>query len=293
MLALGKLDESSFLGPWRGARPYERRRPVRFAPVLYGEDHAHRHTEFCLLLEGKCRFSFDHQASVLQAGDLVACPTGLPHAEAYCRPGEGYRLAWWSLEESGPTLHVTRYSRRGGFAIEHLMDFALLPAEARAKLGALRAAANAARRPDVEMVREAMLTLTLALYRRALEGGEAQLDSRAQLVRRAADFVRANAHRALVLADVAQAVRMSPNYLTSLFRAETGASLGRFILAERIALAQRRLGEAGASVKTVANELAFADAFTFSRAFKRVTGSAPSAALKRFSPGENPGDRRS
>lgn len=277
VVALGKLDAAHLLGPWRGARPQDRRRRMRFAPVLYGEDHAHGHGEFCLLLEGECRFSFDHVGSVLVAGDLVTCPAGLAHAEAYRRPGVGYRLAWWNLSDETPSLHVTRYSRRGGFAMEHLMNLALLPADAREKLAGLRALVAAPRRPDIESVREALLTLTLALYRRVLDGGEAQLDSRAQLVRRAAEHVRAHAGRALALADVARAVHVSPNYLTSLFRAETGAPLGRFILGERVALAQRRLREAGASVKSVALELEFADPFTFSRAFKRVTGRSPKA----------------
>jgi AraC-like DNA-binding protein len=275
VIALGKLDAGRVLGPWRGARPPERRRKMRFAPVLYGEDHAHGHAELCLLLEGRCRFSFDHTGSVLEAGDLVICPAGLPHAEAYCRPGEGYRLAWWSLSEAEPRLHVTRYARRGGFAMEHLMNLALLPAEARGKLGVLRALAGSPRRPEADALREAMLTVTLALYRRVLDGGGAQLDTRAQLVQRAADFVRTHAVRALALADVASAAQVSPNYLTGLFRTETGTPLGRFILAERIALAQRRLRLPGASVKTVALELEFADPFTFSRAFKRVTGQSP------------------
>ena len=277
MVALGKLDAGHVLGPWRGARPQDCRPRMRFAPVLYGEDHAHGHAELCLLLEGRCRFSFEHAGCVLQAGDLVVLPAGLPHAEAYVRPGEGYRLAWWSLNEAEPRLHVTRYARRGGFAMEHLMNLALLPADAREKLAKLRARAASARRPDADAVREAMLSVTLALYRRVLDGGEAQLDSRAQLVRRATEFVRANTGRALALADVANAVHVSPNYLTSLFRAETGTPLGRFILAERIALAQRRLRPAGATVKSVAAELGFADPFTFSRAFKRVTGQSPKA----------------
>ena len=274
-MALGKLDAGRVLGPWRGARPQERRRKMRFVPVLYGEDHAHGHAELCLLLEGRCRFSFDHVGCVLEAGDLVVCPAGLPHAEAYGRLGEGYRLAWWNLSEDAPQLHVTRYARRGGFAMEHLMNLALLPADAREKLTVLRELAGASRRPDADVLREAMLTVTLALYRRVLDGGEAQLDTRAQLVRRAVEHVRANAGRAFSLAEVAQAVHVSPNYLTSLFRAETGTPLGRFILMERIALAQRRLREPDASVKAVALELGFADPFTFSRAFKRVTGRSP------------------
>ena len=83
------------------------------------------------------------------------------------------------------------------------------------------------------------------------------------------------------MTDVARAVHVSPNYLTGLFRKETGTSLGRFILGERIGRAQKELGQAGASVKTVALQLGFADPFTFSRAFKRVTGRSPMAMLKR------------
>jgi len=284
VVALGKLDAGRVLGPWRGGRPADRRRRMRFAPVLYGEDHAHGHAELCLLLEGRCRFSFNRAGCVLEAGDLVVCPAGLPHAEAYCRPGQGYRLAWWNPSEDEPRLHVTRYARRGGFAMEHVMNLALLPADAREKLARLRALAAAPRRPDPEALREAMLTVTLALYRRVLAGGAAQLDTRAQLVRRAAEHVRSNTGRALTLAEVAQAVHVSPNYLTGLFRTETGTPLGRFILGERIALAQNRLRQPGASVKAVAHDLGFADPFTFSRAFKRVTGRAPMAWLAANSP---------
>ncbi len=265
------------LGPWRGVRPPERRPRRPFTPVLYGEEHAHGHAELCLLLAGRCRFSFDHRGSVLETGDLVICPPQCPHAEAYRRPGEGYRLAWWSLSEAEPRLHVTRYARRGGFTMEHGMNLALLPGEARERLAALRRLAASPRRPSAEALREALLTLTLALYRRVLDGGAAQLDTRAELVRRAAAQVRAQAGRALTLAEVAREAQVSPNYLTALFRAETGTPLGRFILEERIVLAQRRLREPGATVKAVALDLAFADPFTFSRAFKRVTGRSPQA----------------
>lgn len=277
--ALGQLEPGRVLGPWRGHAPADRRRRMKFAPVLYGEDHAHGHAELCLLIEGRCRFSFNRATGVLRAGDLVLCPAGMAHAEAHVRPGDGYRLVWWSLNESDPRLHVTRYARRGGFALEHLMNLALLPADVRGRLQKLRALVAGARPPDCDALREAMLTVALALYRRVLDGGEAQLDTRAQLVRRAVEFVRTQADRPLALADVARAVHVSPNYLTGLFRAETGTPLGKFILVERIARAQRELARPGASVKAVALELGFADPFTFSRAFKRVTGRSPRASL--------------
>jgi AraC-like DNA-binding protein len=279
--ALGGLDSPRVLGPWRGRRPAERRRRAKFVPVLYGEDHAHDHAELCLLLAGRCHFSFGHAGGVLVPGDLVVCPAGQPHAESWRRRGESYRLAWWNLHEREPTLHVTHYAQRGGFSLVHQLSLAALPAEARGRLDTLRGLAAAKTAPVVESLREALLTLTLALYRCALESGEAQLDTRAQLVRRAAEFVRAEAHRPLALAAVARAVHVSPNYLTGLFRATTGVPLGRFVLEERIALAQRRLSGAGATVKTVALELGFSDPFSFSRAFKRVTGRAPSQWVAR------------
>lgn len=273
--AVGALNDGRVLGPWSGRRPAEARARRKFVPVLYGDDHAHGHAELCLLIEGRCCFSFGHAGALLQAGDLVMCAAGVPHAESYAREGDSYRLAWWSLHATEPSLHATRYTRRGGFVLEHRMSLATLPAEARARLATLREMTNASAAPVVDAVREAMLTITLALYRRVLEAGEAQLDTRAHLVRRAAEFVRGSGGRPLTLADVARAVHVSPNYLTGLFRTESGVPLGQFILSERMQLAQARLQRAGATVKAVALELGFADPFSFSRAFKRVTGRSP------------------
>ena len=278
--AVGRLKPAQVLGPWRQHTPAECRRTTRFVPALYDDNHAHGHAELCLMLEGQCVFSLDHAAAVLRPGDLVVCPAGHPHAEAFVRKSDPYRLVWWSLNTDEPTLHVTRYTRRGGFAMDHRMSLAALPAEARKRLESLRLLSAGAALPDLDAMREAMLTLTLALYRRALDGGEKQLDTRAQLVRRAAEFVKAHAREPLTLAGVARAVHVSPNYLTGLFRSETGTSLGQFILQERMVCAQELLRQPGASVKAVALELGFADPFTFSRAFKRVTGRTPSRLLQ-------------
>jgi len=114
--ALGRLGPGHVLGPWRGNRPAQRRRRMKFAPVLYGEDHAHGHAELCLLIEGRCRFSFHHEGCVLQPGDLVFCAANTPHAEAYVRRGDGYRLVWWSLSETQPRFPAPPVARPGRLA---------------------------------------------------------------------------------------------------------------------------------------------------------------------------------
>ncbi|MBP6508272.1 MAG: cupin domain-containing protein, partial [Opitutaceae bacterium] len=219
IIAIGRLDAAHLLGPWPRHVPARCRRRAQFTPVLYDENHAHEHAELCLLIEGHCVFSLDHAASVLNPGDLVVCPAGRPHGETFVRAGTGYRLVWWSLHRAEPTVHVTRYRKRGGFSLEYQLSLRELPAEAQARVALLRKLAEAKNTPAVEALRESMLTLALALYRRVLDGGEAQVDTRAQLVRRAVEFVRAQSDRPLALADVAHAVHVSPNYLTGLFRA--------------------------------------------------------------------------
>jgi len=288
MACLARLDSSRLFGAWEGGNPIERRRRARFAPVLCTEDHSHPHQEICLLLTGRCRFSFQHRVSVLKPGDMVACPGNVPHAEAFCSSRESYRLAWWMLRDEDPVLHVRRYRRRRGYDVEHAVRLAALTPYGRERLDILRelAARSLRLRPSTEALREAMVSVTLELYRRVLKSGETPVDSRAELVRKVTDFVRANSARSLALADVAGAFHMSPNYLTSLFHSQTGMSLGRFILTERMARAQQMLRQTGASVKSVGLDLGFSDAFTFSRAFKRIAGLSPRTWVRAH------GDRR-
>lgn len=263
------------MGPWRGKSPAERRGFRSFKSTLYGDDHAHGHSELCLLLEGNCRFSLAKDGAILKAGDLVICPSETAHAEAFVTKGRPYRLVWWSLNSVDPTLHVTRYTSQGGFMLDHRMSLSALPVEPRRRLQRLRDWAAGDVVPPIDGLRESLLTLALALYRRSLDDGAAHMDTREVVVQRAITYVRRNSNRALSLADVAQEVHVSPNYLTSLFRSISGKSLGRFILDERMQRASELLGTSELSVKEVAAQLGFADSYGFSRTFKSFSGLPP------------------
>jgi AraC-like DNA-binding protein len=290
MEKLAGLESDRVFGAWEHGNPIRVRQRALFAPVLYGEEHSHPHQEICLLLAGKCRFSFQHRVSVLKAGDMVTCPGHVQHAEAFCVSRDGYRLAWWSLWEKDPMLHVRRFRRKGGYDVEHMIRLTTLTNYGKERLDVLRdlTARSPRHPPDIEKLREAMLSVTLELYRQVLKSGETPFDARLELVRKVTDFVRAHAAQSLALADVANAIQMSPNYLTSLFHSQTGMSLGRFILSERIALSQRMLRQPGASVKSVALELGFSDPFTFSRAFKRIASLAPQSWTRAHVNGREP-----
>lgn len=291
MSGLAGLDSSQLFGAWAGGNPCVTRRRTHFNQALWAEDHVHPQPEYCQLITGRCCFSFQHRTAELEPGDMVVCPGGVPHAETFCGSRSGYRLAWWILLDKAPMLHVRRYRRRGGYDVEHAIRLANLSMEAEERLEVLRERAerSSRERPDLETLREAMLSVTLELYRQILRGEETTFDARAELVRKMTDFVKAHTTEHLALADVAKAVHMSPNYLTSLYHSQTGVSLGRFILTERIALAQRMLRKPESSVKSVGLEVGFSDPFTFSRAFKRITGLAPRSWIRSQGNGRDSG----
>ncbi len=276
MGTLSRLLPESVFGPWAQRHPIDGRAVTEFEPVLYAEDHAHAHAELCLLIEGECRFSLARKSAVLRAGDLVICPAGVTHAESYVTAESSYRLAWWSLNPTDASLHVTRYSPMAGFELDHRMSLSELPGDAQRRLDRLRKWAPGEEAPEIERLREALLTLALALYRRSLNAGADKMDTKDFLVQRTVNFVRSNSDRALGLAEVARAVQVSPNYLTSLVRTVTGKSLGRFIAEERMLRAERLLETGDCAIKEVAAQLGFTDTFSFSRAFKGFSGLSPS-----------------
>lgn len=85
--------------------------------------------------------------------------------------------------------------------------------------------------------------------------------------------------RLRTIEDVAGECHVSPMYITRLFRrfARTGAY--RFLLRLRMNRAAALLIDEGLLVKEVADRLGFPDAFTFSRAFKRIHGLPPSGLV--------------
>lgn len=97
----------------------------------------------------------------------------------------------------------------------------------------------------------------------------------ARLIRRAKEFLEANASRRILLADVAGAVGASPAYLTDLFRRVEGVSLHQYLTRLRLARALDELPHAG-DITALALELGFSSHSHFSFVFRRTFGCTPS-----------------
>jgi AraC family transcriptional regulator len=81
------------------------------------------------------------------------------------------------------------------------------------------------------------------------------------------------------LAEVAAAARVSPFHFHRIWRAMTGETLHATTERLRIAMAQQRLAEEGASVTQVAMTGGYGTSQSFARAFRRATGLSPTQFL--------------
>jgi AraC-like DNA-binding protein len=139
--------------------------------------------------------------------------------------------------------------------------------------------------PELTDEKPGVLRCLMDLFALAISTSNSALTSEETSVRvahrhRALRFIEANFARPdLHSGTVAGALRLSPRYLQKIF-ADRGETLSRVIKARRIAEARRLLecGEARKpSVAQVAYAVGFDDVAHFSRAFREVTGMAPSA----------------
>ena len=93
--------------------------------------------------------------------------------------------------------------------------------------------------------------------------------------------VRARAHldlnfrRRIGLREVAEAVSLSPNYLSSLFRRETGATVTGYVRLRRMQLAEQLLVEGHRAISEIASLVGYQNYRDFHRNFVRHTGRSP------------------
>lgn len=85
----------------------------------------------------------------------------------------------------------------------------------------------------------------------------------------------------------AEALGLSPSYLSRLFRQTTGESFTDTLASIRIEKAKELLSQPNASVNMVAEQVGYLSPHTFIRTFKKVTGNTPGRWMKGKPPEEN------
>lgn len=136
---------------------------------------------------------------------------------------------------------------------------------------------------------DAFLDLATALAR-AAAGWRTEHDDRShrastrveitRRLNRARDFVHAEAHRRLVLADIAEVACLSPHHFHRLFTTAFRASPGAYVTELRLARAARRIATTDAPITDVCLSTGFESMGSFLTRFRRSFGVSPRAWRK-------------
>lgn len=90
-----------------------------------------------------------------------------------------------------------------------------------------------------------------------------------------ADYLDANFTKpALNMDELSQAVCLSPSYISSILK-KRSTSFVKYITTQRIELAKKLLRYKNSTISDIAHEVGFADAYYFSRCFRKYTGMSP------------------
>lgn len=90
-------------------------------------------------------------------------------------------------------------------------------------------------------------------------------------------YIREHLAEKITLEKISVFTGYTPNYCDHLFRKETGVSIIRYVIAERIVEAKRLLTEGALSLTDISFSVGFEDYNYFSRVFKKHEGVSPSA----------------
>ena len=104
----------------------------------------------------------------------------------------------------------------------------------------------------------------------------------ALLAERAKKLIEEQYDREIGIAQVADQLRVTPNYLSTVFHEQTGMKFTRYLTELRIQKAKALLSVSAMTVKEIASRVGYSSSRYFSGLFRQETGISPTDYMKRY-----------
>lgn len=223
----------------------------------------YRRHAFEFVLDGSGYLEIDNMSYEIHAGDVYILPQGHTH---YYYPGEdGWIKRYFVCLGPLPAHLLAAYSLSGCYHFrkcDHLRRFF----DEMVRIYGSHSAAKQTRAAQL------LLELVIALA----EGRQAHPQNKSLLsVQKIRTVIDCDLHKKLNLEKLAEQFNISSWQLTKLFKKWTGTTPYEYYLARKVELSRDLLVNEGLTVSEIAEKLAFANSYHFSKIFHAKTGMSP------------------
>ena len=257
-----------------------------FDPIWAIKDHASRDTELMFILRGQVTVHTAEYKLPASEGHVVYTPRGMIHRDDFPLDSEFevylVHFTWEGESTLLSQVHprdLVEASKSDAAAIAADMrqlyaDF-LQPGPMTAQLTSLRL---------MQVICRLWHHAVRARQPEPAAGYDLAKARRLQIMTEARHVIHERFSQPLGLEDIAEAINVSPYYLSRVFSQEAGFTLSSYLHDVRMEKAASLLRSPRTAVSEVARQVGFRDAHYFARVFKNHFGAAPSAYRTRLNP---------
>lgn len=234
--------------------------------------HRHDFVEIEYLVAGKLEHELNGHKTVFEAGDAWCLDNMDLHMFNVIEPVEIHNVC---IDKTSVSDSVKRLLGSTAFPLVGHLE-----GEALAVAASLFEKLRSLERDDSEYSEERVTAYLLLFLTHIFENGRT-LAEKPELVgyehiAKAIEYISDNYTKQITLAEVAEAVYLSPNYLSKLFLSVSGKNFLDYLSYVRISRAKELLFSSSLSITQVALESGFGSFSSFLRVFRRYTDKTPS-----------------
>lgn len=242
-----------------------------FQPAYTTDQFQHKHYEWFWLRSGRSHMKIDGKIYRLEAGDCCFLPPQSWHCDMYNEETPAYESLWFVCHNRQVGVNHFRYRPVGKWDV---VSYSRIPEPP--ELPGLLTALQHELQGQVAFshsVRQGLMLQLAGCMERSLE--TLHNVSTEQVSQRVLAYLETHYAKEVSLQAIAQAAYLSPNYLATVFKKETGHTITEALTEIRLRHARRLLLEKQLPVYEVARAVGYENVSHFSRVFHRYTGSSP------------------
>jgi AraC-like DNA-binding protein len=239
--------------------------------------HRNNIPEICIALEGQPILDIEDRRYAMRPPRIGVLEPGVRHSEGFASRRCGYHMLWLLISRPSVLVSVIHYRPRKDW--DCIEQYVAQTPQGAALFDRLCDAAAPLTPAQFEPFRaEVLATLGVLLHQAMQRATTTAIHRHEAALSHLREQLDHQCDRLPNVAQIAEMIRVTPDYLDRLFRSWTGKSVRQYHLNRQMHEAMRLCKEGRLLVKEISHQVGFKDPLYFSRTFHKFHGCSPNKA---------------